>query len=229
MLTSDEIKSLAVGFGADRCGIAPVERFDGAPAGFNPRDVYNLCKTVIVILKQMPPEAIRTGNPVVYTHSASMLYSYLDKVGLELAYSLQSRGIRAVPVPTDVPYLYWDPEKMHGMGLISMRHAARNAGLGFLGRNTLLINSELGNLVYIGALLIDAVVDPDPVVTDLECPMGCSLCLEACPVKALDGVTVDQKLCRGFSTLEHPRGWDLYTCSACRLVCPLGCGSVLPC
>jgi len=121
--------------------------------------------------------------------------------------------------PTDVPYLYWDADNKHGMGIISMRHSACNAGLGILGRNTLLINRELGNLVYIGAILTDLAADPDPIVDDFDCPPNCRLCLEACPVQALDGFTVIQKLCREYSTLEHPRGWDLYTCSRCRQVC----------
>jgi epoxyqueuosine reductase QueG len=88
----------------------------------------------------------------------------------------------------------------------------------------LLINRELGNLCYIGAILIDAALDPDPIVTDFACPPDCSLCLDACPVEALNGVTVNQKLCREFSTLEHARGWDIYTCSKCRQVCPLRTG-----
>ena len=122
-------------------------------------------------------------------------------------------------MPTDDPYIYWDADNKHGMAIISMRHAAFNAGLGILGRNTLLINREFGNMVYIGALLIDAEIEPDPIVTDFACPENCRLCLDACPVKALDGVTVNQKLCRENSCFQHPRGWDIYTCNACRKVC----------
>jgi len=224
MLAAEEIKSLALGLGADQCGIASTERFDGAPNGFRPRDVYSRCKSVVVFLKQMPPEVINAENPVVYTHTSHLLYYTLDKIGLNLCFSLEKQGIHAVPVPTDVPYLSWDPENMHGMGIISMRHAAFNAGLGILGRNTLLINRELGNLVYIGAILIDAVYDPNPIVTDIACPPDCSLCTDVCPVEALDGFTVNQMLCRKYSTLEHPRGWDIYTCSKCRQVCPLRTG-----
>ena len=130
-------------------------------------------------------------------------------------------NIKTVPVPTDVPYLYWDAENMHGMGIISLRHAAFNAGLGILGRNTLLINREFGNMVYIGAVLIDIVFKTDPIVTDFACPSNCNLCLDACPIEALDGVTVNQKRCREISYPQHPRGWDIYTCTECRRVCPL--------
>jgi len=213
-----------MGLGADRCGIANAERFDDAPNGFHPCDIYSRCKSIVVFLKQMPPEVINTENPVVYTHTAGRLYDALDKIGLNLCYTLEKQGIHAIPVPTDVPYLHWDAENKHGMGILSMRHAAYNAGLGILGRNTLLINRKLGNIIYIGAILIDAAIESDSIVDDLDCPPNCRLCLEACPVEALDGVTVNQKLCREYSTLEHPRGWDIYTCSKCRQVCPLRMG-----
>jgi epoxyqueuosine reductase QueG len=224
MLAAEDIKAIALGLGADKCGISSAERFDDAPKGFQPRDVYSRCKSAVVFLKQMPPEVIDAENPVVYTHTAHLLYDALDKIGLNLCISLEKRGIHAVPVPTDVPYLHWDAENKHGMGIISMRHAAYNAGLGILGSNTLLINRELGNLVYIGAILIDAAVELNPIVTDFACPPGCRLCLDACPVQALDGITVIQKLCREHSTFEHARGWDIYTCSKCRRVCPLKTG-----
>lgn len=224
MLAAEKIKSIAIELGADRCGIASTERFDEAPIGFHPRDVYSRCKSVVVFLKRMPSDVIIAENPVVYTHTAQLLYDALDKIGLSLCLSLEKEGVHAVPVPTDVPYLHWDAENKHGMGIISMRHAAYNAGLGILGRNTLLINRELGNIVYIGAILIDAAVDPDSIVDEFACPPNCNLCIDACPVEALDGVTVNQKQCREFSTLEHPRGWDIYTCSKCRQVCPLRTG-----
>lgn len=224
MITADEVKAIAVGLGSNRCGIASAERFYNAPKGFHPCDIYIRCKSVVVFLMQMPPEVILAENHVVYTHTANLLYSTLDKIGLNLCYELENKGIKSVPVPTDVPYLHWEPDKMHGMGILSMRHAAFNAGLGILGRNTLLINRELGNLVYIGAVLLDAAIEPDPIVKDFSCPTDCRYCLDACPVEALDGTTVNQKRCREHSTLEHLRGWDLYTCSKCRQTCPLCLG-----
>ena len=189
MLTSAEIKSIALGFGADQCGIASADRFDSAPKGFHPRDVYSKGKSVVAFLKQMPTDVINTENPVVYTHTAHFLYDALDKIGLSLCFSLEKLGIHAIPVPTDIPYTFYDAEKMHGMGIISMRHAAYNAGLGILGRNTLLINRELGNMAYIGAILVNAPIEPDPMVDDFSCPPNCTLCIEACPMQALDGVT----------------------------------------
>lgn len=227
MITSDEIKSIVLSLGADKCGIATIDRFFSAPEGFHPTDVYSKCKSVVVFLKRMPPEVIIAENPIPYSHTAYLLYSALDQIGLNLCSALGKHGIQVVPVPTDVPYLQWDAENKHGMGIISMRHAAFNAGLGILGRNTLLINREYGNMVYIGAVLLDTEVEPDPVVTDFACPPNCRLCLDACPVDALDGVTVNQKKCREYSTIEHPRGWDIYDCNSCRKVCPYRNGVAL--
>jgi len=225
MLSAEKIKSIAIGLGADQCGIAGTDRFHGAPDGFRPTDIWIQCRSVIVFLKHMPYEVLHAGNPVVYTHTANILYDALDEIGINLCFELEKYGIRAIPVPTDVPYLAWDAENMHGKGILSMRHAAYNAGLGILGRNTLLINRDLGNMVYIGAILVGATIDADPIVTDLTCAADCNICIEACPVKALDGVTVNQQRCRKFSTLEHPRGWDIYTCSKCRQACPLSTGN----
>jgi epoxyqueuosine reductase len=221
MSTSATIKSIALGLGADLCGIAGTERFSGAPEGFHPRDVYSKCKSVVVFLKRMPSEVILAENPVPYSHTAYLLYSALDQIGLGLCNALERLNIHGVPVPTDVPYLYYDEERKRGMGIISMRHAAYNAGLGILGRNTLLINRQFGNMVYIGAILIDTELEPDPLVKEFACPPNCRLCLDACPVHALNGVTVDQKACREISSMLHPRGWDIYTCNACRRACPL--------
>ena len=163
---------------------------------------------------------IGAQNPIPYSHTADLLYAALDQVGLKLCAELGKHGIQVVPVVTDVPYLHWDVENKHAMGIISRRHAACNAGLGMLGRNTLLINPDHGNMVYIGAVLPGNEVEPDPVACDFTCPPNCSLCLEACPVHALNGITVNQKLCREFSFIVHPRGWDVYTCNACRKLCP---------
>lgn len=222
MISSLQIKQFATELGADKCGISSIERFKDAPAGFHPVDIWSDCKSVVVFLKSMPRLAIQTENPIVYSHTAYTLYTSLDRLGLDLCLKLQGVGVDAIPVPTDVPYLYWNEELKRGMGILSLRHSAYNAGLGIMGRNTLLITPEFGNMVYLGAVLIDARPDEDPLIEDFSCPDGCSLCMDSCPVNALDGISVNQKACRGVSSITHERGWDIYICSECRKVCPLG-------
>ena len=224
MHDSKQVKKLAAVLGAEACGIAPLERFADAPEGFKPADIYGRCASVIVFLRGMPPEIIMAANPVPYTHAASLLYAELDRIALSLCRKLEAAGARAVPLPSDMPYIYWDAAKSHGKGILSLRHAARNAGLGFLGRNTLLINPALGNMAYIGAVLTDVALEPDPLLTDLACPPNCRACLDACPQNALDGATVDQKLCRTVSSIKTGRGFDITNCCECRRACPYRLG-----
>lgn len=222
MIPSEKVKEIALSLGADLCGISSIERFAEAPEGFRPPDIWSNCKSVVVFLKRIPQQSIKAEHPVIYSHSATTAYQILDRIGFNLSLALQDNGINAVPVPTDIPYLFWDEENKKGMGILSLRHAGLNAGLGILGRNTLLMNPELGNMIYIGAVLTDTTLDEDPLITDFSCSEGCALCIEACPVNALDGQTVNQKACRSASSLSHARGWDIYICNECRKVCPLG-------
>ncbi len=224
MITSKEIKNFALSLGADKCGIASIDRFKEAPVGFKPTDIYKDCQSVVVFLKQMPKETIMASNPIPYTHTAYLLYNILDKIGLETSYFIEKKGMHGILIPSDVPYMYWDETRKHGQGILSMRHSAYLAGLGFLGKNTLLINKDLGNMVYIGAILTNAKLDADPLVSNIDCPSNCKICLEACPAKALDGITVNQKLCREYSFYKNERGFDIYDCNKCRKLCILRTG-----
>jgi len=79
-------------------------------------------------------------------------------------------------------------------------------------------------MVNLGTVMVSATLAPDPVIHEFACPPKCELCLDACPVHALDDTTVNQKLCREISCFQHARGWDIYGCSKCRQVCPLRTG-----
>ena len=219
-ISSREVKLAAKKFGADECGIAGVERFAGAPEGFKPTDIFGKCRSVVVFLKKMPPEVLSLDNPVPYTRTANQLWEELDAIALKLSLFLEDRGVPAVPVPSDDPYLYWNEKNKRGMGIMSMRHAGMLAGLGVLGRNTLLVNKDYGNLVYIGCVLAGKALKADPVVKEAICPPKCRVCIKSCHVKALDGITVNQKLCRGNSIKQTARGFTIYTCNLCRRACP---------
>lgn len=224
MLDAATVKAIAKDLGARECGIASVDRFEGAPSGFRPRDCYPACRSVVVFLKEMPEEIILQDHPIPYTHAAYQIYAELDRVGMALARAVEAQGAHAVPVPTDTPYLHWEEERQHGMGILSLRHAAVRAGLGVLGRNTLVINERYGNLGYFGAVLTNAELEADAMSAEAACPSGCRVCLDSCPVGALDGTTVNQALCRKHSFFKTPRGFDLYACNLCRRRCPLRLG-----
>ena len=220
----EEIRRILTAHGADACGIAGIERFSGAPEGFHPQDIYPDCRTAIVFLKRMPL-GLRHVNPrIAYYHATEICIAEVDHIAYEASLTLERElSIKAVPLPCDSPYEYWEEENKRGCGILSMRHAAMLAGLGHLGRNTLLIHPEFGNMVSIGVILTDAGLESDPLL-ETSCVNGCSVCLNACPPHALDGITVNQKLCRSYTYTENARGFSVCNCNRCRVLCPLSTG-----
>jgi epoxyqueuosine reductase QueG len=214
------IKEIIKGLGADLCGIAPVDRFNEAPKGFHPRDIYKDSKSVVVFAKRLPLESLFATSCVPYTYVNDIITRKVDELGFEVALELEDQGIRAVPIPSDDPYEYWEPENSYGRAILSLRHAGYLAGLGVLGKNNLLINKELGNMIQIGAVLVPFELEGDDIATYEGCPANCNICIESCPVKALDGKTVDQKLCRPRSNYRTEKGYVLKKCNECRKVCP---------
>ncbi|UCG69120.1 MAG: epoxyqueuosine reductase [Thermoplasmata archaeon] len=212
------------GLGADLCGIAPVERFNEAPKGFRPKDIYKDSRSVVVFAKRLPVESLFATSCVPYTYVNNIITQKVDELGFEVSLKLEDQGIRAVPIPSDDPYEYWEPEHSYGRAILSLRHAGHLAGLGVLGKNTLLINKEFGNMIQIGAVLVPAELKGDEIATYEGCPPDCTLCLESCPAKALNGKTVDQKLCRPHSNYRTEKGYILKKCNVCRKICPNSLG-----
>ncbi len=108
------------------------------------------------------------------------------------------------------------------------REGARRAGVGFYGKNTLLITREHGSWVVLGTLVTDVAVEATPPL-DLDCGR-CRLCIDACPTGALDEPGVlDANACLSYWTqAPHPvpedyraeLGASVYGCDICQDVCP---------
>jgi epoxyqueuosine reductase QueG len=104
-----------------------------------------------------------------------------------------------------------------------MKHAAVLAGIGTLGKSTLLLNEKYGNLLTLGAVLTDLDLDSDPLAESI-CIEGCNLCINNCPSQALDGQRADQAKCRPNTYGTNARGFDTVNCNKCRVVCPMRFG-----
>lgn len=115
---------------------------------------------------------------------------------------------------------------MVGKGIISHKHAAVQAGLWIMWHNTIFMNPDFGNMVYLGTVLVNTELDEDALMDDFAYIPGCQKCVKACPVSAINNDSVDQKLCRERSFFKVGRGWDLYNCSECRVKCPLWLGDM---
>ncbi|MEW6375579.1 MAG: epoxyqueuosine reductase [Thermodesulfobacteriota bacterium] len=222
-MNSKQVKEIASALGTDLCGIAPVERFLEAPEGFRPQDILSETKSIIVLAKRFPDAPFSSKSLVPYTFACDVVLREVFRITCKLAIRLQDLGVLAVPIPSE-PYEFWDVKRREGRGILSLRHAGYLAGLGVLGRNTLLMNKKFGNRITLGALLLNVELEPDAVASYVGCGEKCRACLQICPASALDGQTVNQKLCREKSQYTTKKGYFLYLCHRCRSVCPNGAG-----
>jgi len=225
-LTAADVKQIAAEAGADLCGIAAVERFYAAPHGFHPVDIFPRARAVAVVATRFPEGPFLATTMVPYTAANDALLEQMTRMLCTISLVVEGRcGTAAVPLPGE-PYDYWDEKKHEGRGNLSLKHAGHLAGLGTLGRNTLLVTPRFGNRIVLGALLLDIDLESDPVMHASPCPENCRLCIEACPVRAIDGCSVNQMRCRRHSGTTTPKGYALYTCFRCRAVCPNGRGGL---
>ncbi len=221
----EQIKKFILGLGADVCGVANAGSFTGAPAGFGPQDIFPGCRSVVVFGIALPKGLTQVPPRLVYGHFNYGICPEVDLIAFKAAKEIERLwGGHAVPLPADGPYEYWDAEKMEGRGLVSMKHAAVLAGLGTLGRSTLLINEHYGNLLTLGCLLTELDLESDPPAKNL-CVEGCDLCISSCPSKALDGQHAEQKNCRLHTYGTNARGFSTVDCNLCRTVCPMRFGA----
>ncbi|MFA0889507.1 MAG: epoxyqueuosine reductase [Synergistales bacterium] len=218
-MAGEKIRKLAAALGAEVCGIAGTDRFIEAPEGFRPTDILPGAKSVVVYGRQFPKSLFAASSNAPYTLFRNKLIDIVDHISIRLSAEMEKEGFMTVPVPSSEPYEYWNPTLRHGRGILSLKHAAQLAGLGFIGKNTLLINGKYGNRLWLGAVISDA-----PLKSDAQkpgnCPEGCRICRDACPQSALDGTTIEQIKCRAISASQSEGGGFMLTCNLCRKTCP---------
>ena len=245
-MTSEHIKERARELGFDLCGIALAESYPelgfleewldrgyAADMAWLPRsaekraDVRNVlpgARSVIVTgtlyntrrpySSELPPETARISRYAWGDDYHDVLKRRLDAL-LEWMRSVSPEPFEA--------RAYVDT------GPVQERVYAQYAGLGWIGKNTCLINPEIGSWLFLAEIVCTLGLEPD--VQGLEQCGSCTRCLEACPTGALvEPGVLDSNRCISYLTIEargplpvehlEAIGTHVYGCDVCQEVCP---------
>lgn len=232
MLSSEytkRVKTKILDWGADLIGVA-----DAAPLKelkVYPSDLLGGFTRAVAIAIQLPVsvfEAISDKPTPIYRATYQTANRILDDLAFRVAVMFQKEGFRSLPVPASQTL---DEENWYAA--ISHKAVARMAGLGWQGKNLLLITPQYGSRVRLVTVLTEAPLMADAPVEN-RCGK-CILCRDACPAKAIRGVnTVDHYKDRNEAldfarcveklTGEYARLPEIGTdiCGICIKVCPFG-------
>ncbi len=250
MLTAARIKARATQLGFDLCGIAPADNYPelayldewlehgyagdmaymsrSADRRADVRNVVAGARTVIAtgtIYNPLPPTESESGDHLTPTRAVNARYAlghdYHDVLKQRLEALLAWMRTEA-PEPFEAR-TYVDT------GPVQERIYAQYAGLGWIGKNTCLINAEHGSWLFLAEIITTLDLDPDTQA--LEQCGSCRRCLDACPTGALvDAGVLDSTRCISYLTIELRTGIPeeyraalgnhVYGCDICQAVCP---------
>lgn len=212
--------------GADLIGIASVNSYKEDSLSENhPQFYLKNAKTVIVVgLKLVDAlwDNLRGKKDVhgLNLHSYLLYYNYnlLDYIAIQTARFLEEEGYDAYPIQARTE-TYRDGILS---GYFDFKNAAVAAGLGSIGKNTLLITPEYGQRVRLVAIITDAPLINNKPNSDLpgsEC-VDCTLCIDACPVSAL---SFDEDAKRPIiDKIKCQYQLTLCQCAYCQGICKYG-------
>ena len=246
-LTADVIKDRALVLGFDVCGIAPAGAFpelgflrEWIDLGYSGdmrymtrtadrradvRDVLPSARSVIVVAvvyhvdRPYSTEVADPGEALIARYAWGSDYHQVMGERLE---SLLS-DMRARSAEPFAARAYVDT------GPVQERVYAQYAGIGWIGKNTCVINSDRGSWLLLGEIITSLLLTPDQPALD-QCGT-CTLCLEACPTGAIvEPWVLDATRCLSYLTIElrgaipeeqrEALGSHVFGCDICQDVCP---------
>ncbi len=221
-LDAAAIKAKARDLGADLVGIADGKVMDANPPDprdpRTPSDITALDgDRVIVLAKRYTSGTTRITrwDERHKYYNDEITLTLLEEASLELVFWLENHGWPAIIIPpthTD-PWRYMNDPGQHMTTLLSLNHAAVEAGLGTLGLNLQLLTPEFGPRVMLTAVLCSVECEPDGRMTEALCRgPECGRCLSTCPGDVVGHWTRDWPACdryrspHGFAQLADHLG-----------------------
>jgi epoxyqueuosine reductase len=194
-----ELRGFALGLGFDLCGVADVAGLR-TDFRFEPETCESFSRAVSLGkgLSDAVLDDIRDHPTSVYFHHYRQMNFFLDRGALLVADHIQKRGFRSLAVAAS-QIIDWDRQRAH----LSHKHVGRAAGLGWWGRNNLLVNPELGSRYRLVTVLTDMPLEPDRPL-DRDCG-SCRACSAACPAGAIRETREDFDHLACYETLKEFR------------------------
>lgn len=183
----------------------------------NPKELLPEAKSMIMVLMNYYPRRWQPADkPQIAAYAYGNDYHHIVKSKLsQLAEEINKVAPHSYAVFCDsAPVLerYW----------------AMRAGLGWIGRNGMLVNPRLGTFTFIGTLITSLDLEPNKEMGN-RCGT-CRRCVDACPTNAILNKTIDARRCLSYQTIEKRGDIDnelievaentLYGCDRCQLACP---------
>jgi epoxyqueuosine reductase len=247
VVTSESIKQRARDLGFDLCGIAPVGAFpelkflrewiDRGYAGtmaYLPRsaerraDVRRVMPSARSVIMTGTIYNIETPHSIERTDPDRAMVAryacaddYHDVLGRRL-HELAAWMHKEAGEP-------FETREYVDTGPVQERVYAQYAGIGWIGKNTCVINRELGSWILLAEIICSLALEPDEPALD-QCGT-CALCLEACPTHAfVEARVLDATRCISYLTIEYrgqlsedqraATGTHAFGCDICQEVCP---------
>ena len=194
----------------------------------DPRLVLPECRSILVLAVRYPdpwtnkleqvPEGGPTGRVAAYAWGQDYHLVLAKRLKLLAGFIEEQAG---GPVPNR---FYTDT------GPLLERELAQRAGLGWIGRNTCLINPRLGSYFLLAEILLGIELEPDEPITFDRCGT-CRRCMDACPTGCIQpDRTLDARRCISYLTIENRgniqpdlrplMGQWIFGCDVCQMVCP---------
>jgi len=210
------LKKLSAEAGLDLFGVADINNIKNN-FRISPQILKKLDKAVClgVRLSGSILEEISQAPTRLYFHHYRTANAFMDQAALKITNYIQKKGFLALPIPAS-QILDWENQKAH----LSHKELGVLAGLGWIGRNNLLVNPGLGSQIRLVSILTDMPLKTDkPLKKDCR---DCRICIEICPCGAIKENPLDFDHIRCFEKLKEfqkQRLVDQYVCGVCVNAC----------
>jgi epoxyqueuosine reductase len=176
----EEIKKFALEEGAALFGVSGISDLGERHLSLPSQVVDGLDHAISMAfhLSDRVLEDIVTGPTKLYFFHYQRVNILLDELALKVTNFIQSRGWDALPIPAS-QIIDWENQRAH----VSHKHVAQNAGVGWIGRNNLLVTPQFGSRQRLVTVLTNI-----PVKTDKPMPWGClrcRACIFSCPSQSI--------------------------------------------